>query len=146
MTELDRQCAESDVPREQWTPEHKAAAKAELLRALQVTDPPESVEVLGVSRFRSTKLLRPGSDDSESLSTFARSVNADTALWSIKYLGKTDTIVDRPVTTFSSGYGYWGRGRRWRDDAWDNWGSSTTWVPVRVQADEYLYVVFFLRH
>lgn len=144
MLELDQEAAASDVPKEQWPPDKKAAAKARLLRALQVTDTPESVEVRGVSRFRSTTLLRPQSDDRESLAAFARSINANTALWSSKYLGKADTIVDKPVTSFGNRFSYWGGGRHWRDDCWDDWGSSTTWVPVRVQADEYLYVVFFL--
>jgi hypothetical protein len=144
MLELDAEAAASDIPKEQWPADKNSAAKARLLKALQVTQAPDSVEVRGVSRFRSTTLLRPDSTNSESLAAFARSINANTALWSMKYLGKADKIVEKPVTNFGS-RGYWGRGRHWDDDCWsDHWGSSTTWVPVRVQADEYLYVVFYL--
>lgn len=150
MAELDREAAASDVPREQWSPETRAASNARLLRALQYTGDPASAEVLGLSRFRSTTLLRPQTSDSASLMNFARSIGADQAIWSTKYLGKAQTIVEKPVTTFNAP-SYWGYGRRWNDDAcWshrDYWngGSTTTWVPIKVEADEYLYVVFFLK-
>lgn len=146
MKDLDEQAAASNVPREQWSAEQKAAAKTRLLRALQVTEDPSRVEVIGVSRFRSTTLIRPDGPDREALAKFAQSLGATRALWTNEYLGKTDTIVEKPVTSFGTRSGYWGDGRAWRDDRWpDYWGNSTTWVPVRVEADEYLYVAFFLR-
>jgi hypothetical protein len=150
MADLDRAVSQSDVPRQQWTPEQKAEAHAKLLRGLQVVEDPSSVEVLGVSRFKSTETLRPEREDARDIRELAAKLGAHEAVWSRRYLGKADKIVERPVTSIGAGPGWWGH--RW-DDRWgsghgghSDWGASTTsWVPVRVEADEVMYTVFFLR-
>ncbi len=147
MNELDAEVAASDVPRTQWAPDKKQAAEAKLLRGLQVTADPASVDVVGVSRFRTTDDLRPDSRDQPALMSFARDVGANEVVWTTRYLGKADKIVEKPVTRIGGSRGYWGNGWYGEWGSGGDWGgSSTTWVPVRVQADERMFVLFFLRN
>jgi hypothetical protein len=78
------------------------------------------------------------------LETFARKVGATDVVWSSRVLGQTEKIVEHPVTTFDSGT-FWGRGRgrhRWWDDG--SAENRSTWVPVRVPADDTGFVAYFL--
>jgi uncharacterized protein YceK len=136
LERLQRAAAESDVPESEWPRERREEAKAELLRVLQVTGDPAAVEVVGRSDFRTTSELRPERD--EDLVRLARKVGATEVVWSRRLLGKGETIIREPVTTYSTDWG-WGRRRRGGLD------SSTAWVPVVVAADEYAYVAYFLR-
>lgn len=139
LRELESERAASDVHPDDWDPARKEAAKAKLLRGLQVSEDPRQVSVLGRSVFRTTDRVRP--DDGE-LSTFARKIGATTVIWSNSYMGKTDVVRSEPVT-------------EWRSGSWDSWDShrgsrgfsesSTIWVPVVVQADERAWMAFFLR-
>ena len=133
---MRRAAAESDVPETEWSADRRAAAKAELLRILQVTDDAAGVEVVGRSEFRATRAMRPERD--EELVGLARKVGATDVVWSRRLLGKAETIIREPVTTYSTG---WGWGRRSRGGM----ESTTAWVPVVVAADEYAYVAYFLR-
>lgn len=143
LRELESEQSRSDAPASEWTSEKRAAAKGKLLKTLQVTGDPASVEVVGRSDFRSTTPLRPETSGQDDLKALARKVGATDVVWSRRLLGKADTIVQEPVTTYSSGFDdSWGRRRRNLGDYVD---TSTSWVPVRVQADEYAYVAYFLR-
>lgn len=146
LRELDQRLAASDRPPSEWSAQQRSEAKATLLRTLQVSADPSAVEVVGRSDFRTTDSVVPLGADRESLERFARRVGATDAVFASRSLGRADKIVDRPVT--STGYvSVWGSSRRGRDRWWDDSysQSSTTWVPVRVSAEETGFVVFFLR-
>ncbi len=141
LNELESDLAASDIPREEWPTERRAAADAKLLRALQVTRDPSVVAILGVSQFRTTEFDRPAERD---LTDLARQWGGDTAVWSSRHLGKADRVIQEPVTTTSTWtgwYGAGGRGGRVRTNS----ESTTTFVPVRVSADQYEFVAFVLR-
>ncbi len=138
LEELEADLAASDAPRHEWPPESRRDADARLLRGLQVTQPPESVRILGVSEFRTTAFDRP--DDAD-LIALARAHGGDTVVWSSRHLGKADAIVQQPVTSTSTWTGWYGRAGRTRTSS----ESTTTFVPVRVSADQYEFVAFVLR-
>lgn len=138
LSELERELAASDAPREEWTPDRRAAADAKLLRGLQVTQDPAGVAVLGVSQFRTTDFDRPIDGD---LIGLAARAGGDTVVWSSRFLGKADRVVQEPVTSYTTWSGWYGRGGRVRSGS----DSTTTWVPVRVQADQHEFVAFVLR-
>jgi hypothetical protein len=134
---LTEEAAKSDTHPEDWPQERKDAAKATLLRGLQVTEDPSRVRVLGRSDFSTTDHVRP---DDGTLEQFARKVGATTVVWASMYRGRTDTIVDQPVTQWRTATVAGPRGRLWTYNE-----SSTIWVPVSVSADEFAFVAFFLR-
>lgn len=145
LTDLEQEAATGDVPPEEWPPARKSAVKERLLRSLQATAPPEGVEVVGRSEFRTTDAVRPDGADAASLEAFARRVGATDVVWSTRVLGRTAKIVDKPVTTYGTTTWYGsrrGRDRWWGDTRTD---SSTTWVPMSVPADETGVVAFYLR-
>ena len=135
LKELEAEQGKSDVSPADWSAQRKAGEKAKLLKVLQVSEEPASVEVLGRSDFRSTTPLRPESSDQPELLAMARKVGANKVVWSRRLVGQADTIVREPMTTFESDH----RGRRVFSE------SSTTWVPLSVRADQYAYVAYFLR-
>lgn len=135
--ELEAELAGSDAPIEEWPIERRRDADARLLRGLQVTQPPESVRVLGVSEFRTTAFDRPNDRD---LVALARSVGGDTVVWSSRHVGKADAVVQQPVTSTTTWTGWYGRGHRTRTLS----ESTTTFVPVKVSADQYEFVAFVL--
>jgi hypothetical protein len=146
---IEAEASSSDVHPDEWPSEKKADVKARLLRGLQVSTDPSRVEILGRSEFKTTDTVRPETPEGEAeLAAFARRLGADMVVWSGRTLGKADKIVDRPVTTTSSsGWGRpWDGGRDGHSSRdWGYTDSSTSWVPVRIQADESGFVAFFLR-
>jgi len=139
LTVLQKEWAESDVPPDEWSDAQKLERKAKLLRGLQVTSDPRSVEVLGRSEFRTTDRLRP--DDGE-LMAFAKKIGATSVVWSSIYMGKTDVVRNEPVTEYRTG----------SHDRWNGGGNSrtfsetsTVYVPIVVKADERAWVAYFLR-
>lgn len=142
LEELRAEVEASDIHPDEWPAERRSAADAKLLRALQVSGDPSSVEILGRSVFRTTSRTRP--DDGE-LSEFARRIGATMVVWSSKYLGKTETVVQEPLTEYvtETGSGYRDRHGVRRSDSYTR--TSTLWVPVRVSADENAWMAFFLR-
>jgi hypothetical protein len=139
LDSMRQEAAASDVPESEWTQDKRDAAKARLLRTLQVSADPMSVEVVGRSEFRTTDSLRPDRDGQ--LAELAKKVGATEVVWSRRHLGKADTIIEEPVNSYST-VNEWG-GRRGRDRSYSE--STTTWVPVVVAADEFAYVAYFLR-
>ncbi len=141
LGELHQEIATSDIHPDDWSDQKKAAAKAKLVRGLQVSQDPARVLFLGNSRFRTTDDLTKAQAD---LGRIAKNLNADMVVWSSRVLGKTDVIVDRPVTSSTWGTG-WFRdtdGER-RPDTFT--AHTTSWVPVRVTLDETGAVAYFLR-
>lgn len=144
LAELESMAAASDVHPDDWSPAQKAEAKAKLLKGLQITLDPSQVEILGRSDFRTTDDVRPDTPAGEAeLAAFARSIGADTVMYSARSLGKADRIVREPVSVESFHDPLIDR----RDDGLPGWYShrSFAWVPVRVQAEELGFVAFFLR-
>lgn len=140
LAELQSDRTASDVHPDDWTAAQKREAKTKLLRGLQLVADPRNVDVLGRSEFRTTDYVR--SDDG-SLAKFARKLGATTVVWSSTYLGTTEVVRSEPVTEFRSGtFDRWHDGRR-RGGSFSE--SSTIFVPVKVQADERVWVAYFLR-
>jgi hypothetical protein len=145
--DIEAMSASSDVHPQDWPVSKKLEAKSVLLRGLQVGADPGSTDVIGVCEFRSTDAIRPEGPERTSLESFARSIGATDVVWSSRSLGKADKIIEKPVTTVSSGT-YWADHRRSSRDRWwsDNYSeNSTTWVPIRVQAEETGFIMYFLR-
>jgi hypothetical protein len=138
--ELERDVAASDVHPSEWPADKRDAAKATLLRGLQVQENPADVQVLGLSQFSTTDNLRA---DSGELATFGASLGATRVIYSTRFLGKADKIIDEPVTTYYHGGWHRVHDRRYRSEPWSH--SSTTWVPIRVQADEHGWIVYYLK-
>jgi hypothetical protein len=135
---LESELAQSDVPLEEWPPDRRADADARLLKALQATRDPSAVRIMGVSEFRTTDFDRP---DEADLRQLALDAGGDTVVWTSRHIGKADRIVQEPVTSTSSTWtGWYGRGGRPRTFS----ESTTTFVPVRVSADQYEFVAFVL--
>lgn len=138
LSQLYAELVASDVPEADMPESQRAARKASLLRGLQVTADPRTVEILGRSEFRSTDRVRP---DDGKLAEFARSIGANSVVWASHYMGQTDVIRSEPVTEYRTG-SYTPRGdgpsRSYSE-------SSTIYIPVYVKADERAWMAYFLR-
>lgn len=144
LHELREAEAASAVHHEEWSQEAKLAHKSKLVQGLQISEPAAGVRVLGKSEFRTTdSSITIGGAQVIELEQLARSLGADTVMWSSRYVGKADRVVQEPVTTYSSGSWWWRDGDRRRPDSFNE--QQTSWVPVRVQADETAYIAFFFR-
>lgn len=140
LSELRADVAADAVHPSEWPEDRKLAHKARLLQGLQISEAATTVRVLGKSQFSTTDKLNVPSEEMRKL---ANELGADTVVWSSKYVGKADRVVQEPVTLFSDGT-YWSRGAdglRSRSVS----ETQTGWVPVRVQVDETAYIGFFLR-
>lgn len=138
---IEAERAASDTHHDEWTPEQLRAEQAALLSGLQISEAPEEITVLGRSVFRSTDHLSP---DDGSLEDFARSIGADYAVWSAHYLGTREVVRREPVVEHGwSSRGYRDATGAYRRDytPWDR----TVFVPVVVEADQYAWVVYYLR-
>lgn len=145
LNAIEQRVSESDVHPDEWPAEKKGEQKALLLKGLQVSEAPGSVQVLGRSDFRTTDVIRPEqAGDARALRAFASKVGADMVVWSRRDLGKTDAIIDRPVTTYRSGTDWFREsdGSR-RHEPYSE--TATTWIPVRIARDEFGFTAFFLR-
>ncbi len=141
FAEIEKDIAASDVHPDEWSAAQKAAEKAKLLKGLQVSQDPTRVLVLGHSQFSTTDNLAKAEKD---LGRIAHNLGADMVVWSSRVLGKTDSVVDRPVTSSTWGTGWFrdNDGER-RPDTYTE--HTTSWVPVRVSLDEVGAVAYFLR-
>lgn len=144
LQELERDVAACNVHPEEWSAPQREEAKAKLLKGLQISESPTDVQILGRCEFRTTGSVRPETPKGEAeLVEFAREIGADTVVWSGRYYGKVERIVQEPVTTFRSGTDWHHHGGRDRPSGFSE--TSTTWVPVQVQLDELGYIAYFLR-
>jgi hypothetical protein len=138
---IESQRAGSDVHPDDWTPEQRAGEHATLVSALQLSEAPEDLEILGRSVFRSTRSVKVLDG---SLSDFARSLGADYAIWSTTYLGKAERVEREPVTRTG-----WVYGRYRRRDGYTDYDylpyHETLYTPVVVERDEYAWLVYYAR-
>ncbi|MEO1716892.1 MAG: hypothetical protein AAFR76_07230 [Planctomycetota bacterium] len=137
IAEAQTRAADSDIHPSEWDETTKVDARGELLRNLQIQADPADVRVVGVSSFRTTDIVRPWDG---ALADFAGEVGADLVVWSDRYMGKADAIVDRTVYVDSIG-----DARDLDDDERTRFRSETFNVPIVVQKDERGYTAFFLR-
>lgn len=144
LAELRADAGASNTHPDDWSAAQKLAAKDKLLRGLQFGVDADRVEIVGRSEFRTTETIIPDGSDRRGLEEFARKIGATDVVWASRVLGKTEKVVDRPVTSYGHGT-FWGSYRdrdQWWSDGYSD--SRTTWVPVRVPADETGFVAFFL--
>lgn len=126
-----------------YSPQQRADAKNRLLETLQLKERGDEIEVLGWSEFSDNDRLDIRSSP---LSSFGKSIGADYVVVASQYLGKVSTTIERPMTTYSTGYittvpGRAGRRGYTRTESIQ----STTWVPMNVIEDHFLYTAAFLR-
>ncbi len=145
LKDIESQAAASDIHPDDWSEGKKAEVRGQMLKGLQIADNPASVEILGRSNFRTTRAINPEISDDAALPDFARKLGATRVAWTSSYLGKADAIVQEPVSTWSQGTTWGSRDDRGRYRSREYSENSTTWIPIRVQADEYAYVAYFLR-
>ena len=123
----------------------KTAAKNRLLEALQLPWRGDEAAVIGSSQFTVAEQLQPQTD--KRLRDFAQKIGADVVVLSSAYLGKTERFTQVPVTSYTRDtitYSYDRRGRRVPlTTMYDS--SSTTWVPMHVVEDQFVYHAFFIR-
>lgn len=137
--QLGAEVAESDTHPDEWPTARHAARKERLLRALQISEDPGNCTIIGRSVFRSTRDIRP---DDGTLASFAERLGANYAVWSSAYVGKTEVIEREPITV--TGYNWSGsRDRYGRYD--DRTFHETAYVPVVVTADEFNWIVYYIR-
>lgn len=140
IEELRAQTAASDTHPDEWPQSRKDEHKAMLLKGLQISEPAEQVKIVGRTGFSTTdQRIGPGSP---ALVALAARLGADTVVWSSRSLGKTDTVVQEPVTHHTAGTV---RDHRGRPGSSSYAETYTYWVPIRVQADETGFVAFFLK-
>ena len=145
LAELEREVIESDTHPSEWSLRCLAERDERLLTALQYSEPPEDVLVLGRSVFFSVDpAINPGGRD---MISFAEKIGATDVAWTNRYEGKTQIVTKEPVTTTGFAYesgGYYGH-RRGRHGGSGFSYTETTYVPVVVEADEYAWMAYFLR-
>lgn len=141
LQEQEDIAAASDIHWQEWTDQQRLEANGKLLKALQISDDPRRVRIVGVSSFRTTDRVRPWDGELES---FARNQGAHYAVWADRYLGKAETIVTRTVwsdttdyITYEDANGDDRRATRHRSTSKD--------VPLVVEKDETGFTAFFLR-
>ncbi len=141
---FERAWSESDTYWEDW-PEHEKRAHADrLIDALQLPGGSDRWTILGASRFTSFNAIDPDAGD---LRRFASDIGADHAIWSSYDLGRSERVIDRPVhyPSWHYSYGRFGHdGYGGYDGYGGGFGSHTVWVPVTIEADETLWMAYFL--
>jgi hypothetical protein len=142
--EESKRRVESNVAIEDESAGAYLGRRERLLRALRVSERPNSVIVLGSSDFRMYSQLEPKRGELES---FAKRIGADYAVVSEEYMGQVNATEYAPVTTYSQSYGtatVYGSGGSGTAFS-QGGGSSTTYVPVQVTRNLFQYDVTFIR-
>lgn len=144
FAERTQRLAASDVAYEDWSEAELRAEDERFVKALRLPVGVDDIVLLGTSSFIEEGRLDPRAGP---LAKFAAEIGADYAIASVKYLGEEERITSYPATSYSnitvrrrvhtkSGY-------RYVTDT--GYGSSTTWVPMRVTVDQFLHTAYFLR-
>jgi len=141
LAQIERTRAESDTHWKDWSEERLMDEQRRLLTGLQIPEDPEDIIVLGRSVFRSVGEVSPQGPE---LSGFAAELGADYAVWSWDYIGKTEKIVREPVTRTGVRPSYYRDSDGKRRHTFVPW-SETIYVPIVVEANEYAWVVYYLR-
>ena len=137
---VERRAGSGDVHPRDWSDETRAAERMELLRELQVPDSTAAM-ILGRATFTSTEVATK-----DELIEKARKVGANRVIVSTRPLGQREVIRDEPVTTTSTGTRWSdrrGRDGRSRYESYSE--TSTTYVPIVVDAELVQYAAYFLR-
>lgn len=137
---VERRAGSGDVHPRDWSDETRAAERMELLRELQVPDSTTAM-ILGRATFTSTEVATK-----DELIEKARKVGANRVIVSTRPLGQREVIRDEPVTTTSTGTRWSdrrGRDGRSRYESYSE--TSTTYVPIVVDAELVQYAAYFLR-
>lgn len=142
LTKLQAERSASDVHIDDWTEEQKAAAKAKLLRGLQVSGDPNKFELLGRSDFRTTDSVKP---DDGSLEAFARKIGATRVIWASQYLGKADRVEQESANSMTTRSYTGGRRSDGSARSYTATDNTTIFYPIVIQADENAWVAFFIR-
>lgn len=141
LREQEELLASSDVHWQEWDEDQRRDANTKLLKALQITEDPERVHLIGVSSFRTTDSVKPWDGD---LASFAHKKGAHYAIWANRYMGKAETIVTRTVWSDSNDYISYEDGGGTNRRA-SRQRSSSADVPIVVEKDETGFTAFFLR-
>lgn len=137
--EFDAEVAASDTHPDDWPPERHAARMARLLSALQITDPPASLRLLGQSQFQTTDRLDPADG---SLGAFASRIGATRVAWSSWPAGTVRSIESAPVTTWTTGsFRVRPRDGDIRTEPYDE--IVTTYIPIVVDRPSTLWSIYF---
>lgn len=142
QTDLENMRSATDIHKDEWPTDRQIEYKAKLLKGLQVSEAPAGIEVLGNSMFKSTSPVRP--NDGE-LAKFAAKIGATRVVWTSRGLGKRSIVVREPVWSYASGSDFFRDEPDGRRRASTYTESTTTWVPVVIEADETAWVAYFLR-
>ena len=130
----------SDSHPEDWSVQRQLEHRAMLLRGLQVSGDPSTIAIVGRSRFRTLGAVHPLGRDRPAIEEQARRVGATDAVVATTFLGRVDTVEDRPITVYGFTEHTGPRGVRPAELR-----TGTIWVPVRTEADQIGVVAFFLR-
>lgn len=142
QAKLEAMRSQSDVHKDDWSEAKKNEYKALLLQGLQVQGDPAGVEILGSSLFKSTDTVRPNGGE---LAEFAASIGATRVVWASRGLGKRNVVVREPVWSYSTGSDLFRDqtdGSR-RSSTYTE--STTTWVPVVIEAEQTAWIAYYLR-
>lgn len=138
---IEQNRANSDIHPADWPPEKRWEEHARLVQALQLSEGPDRVVILGRSVFRSTGKVEIMDG---SLASFARSIGADYAIWSGTYIGRAQRVEQETITR----HGFTYARRRTRDGHIDYDYipfHETIYVPIVVERDEHAWVVYYAR-
>ena len=142
LQEQEDIAAATDVHWEEWTKEQRLEANSKLLKALQISDDPSRVRIVGVSSFRTTDKVKPWDGQLES---FARQHGAHYAIWADRYLGKAETIVTRTVWSDTTDYIDYEDPASGTDRRATRHRSTSRQIPLVVAKNETGFTAFFLR-
>ena len=141
LEEQEDIAASTDIHWEEWTKEQRLEANSKLLKALQISDDPARVRIVGVSSFRTTDKVKPWDGQ---LEAFARQHGAHYAVWADRYLGKAETIVTRTVWSDTTDYIDY-EDPTGTDRSATRHRSTSRGVPLVVEKNETGFTAFFLR-
>jgi hypothetical protein len=123
----------------------KIAEKNRLLETLRLRERNDEVAILGWSEFDSAHELSPSD---ERLGAFARKVGADYVVVSSHFAGQSEEVVAMPITTYTSSSGtasVYGRRGYAGTASVNSTGTSTSYVPMQVARNHFLYTAMFIR-
>ena len=141
LKEQEDIAASTDTHWHEWADDQRLDANSKLLKALQISDAPSRVRIVGVSSFRTTENVKPWDGQLES---FARQHGAHYAVWADRYLGKAETIVTRTVWSDTTDYITY-EDATGTDREATRHRSTSRGVPLVVEKNETGFTAFFLR-
>ena len=141
LAAIERERAASDVHWKDWSEQRLLEEHERLLKGLQISEDPEDIIVLGRSVFRSVQPVSPYAPELEG---FASELGADYAVWSSSFVGKSERVIQEPITRSGVRPHHSRDGSGVDRHSFAPW-SETIYVPIVVEANEYAWVVYYLR-